>query len=209
MNLGLATLVIILSILTGCKKDDGEAPSLMLNGEEQMVHYKGEAWVDPGYSASDNEDGDITSRVTVDGVVGEELGAIYELRYSVSDAAGNFTSKSRYVTVVYRNTAIEGTYDIVEYIPTGNQSYSGTVTASVDDDDSFVFGSVSASPSFVAIAKMSFGTVLEITEVIDGDMDTFYSGDIDDTSGDIVLTFNYRRKIGINYFDCTAVYTKQ
>lgn len=61
----------------------------------------GEAYVDPGYSADDNVDGDITANVVVAGdTVDENTAGVYVITYNVSDAAGNAAvEKTRTVTV--------------------------------------------------------------------------------------------------------------
>ena len=56
-------------------------------------------FTDPGATASDNIDGDLTSSITSSGTVNTATEGTYTIDYSVSDAAGNIASVSRTVIV--------------------------------------------------------------------------------------------------------------
>lgn len=74
-------------------------PVISLNGSPQVSVECGDAWVEPGWTASDNIDGDLTAQVSVTDPVNSSVPGIYTIVYSVSDAAGNSSSVSREVTV--------------------------------------------------------------------------------------------------------------
>ena len=57
-------------------------------------------FADPGFTATDNVDGDITNNVTVEGEVNVNIVNSYTLTYKVSDNAGNETTVFRTVNVV-------------------------------------------------------------------------------------------------------------
>ena len=78
---------------------DVTAPELRLNGDAEITMAVGTEYVDPGYSATDDYDGDVTSKVVISGTVNNAKAGTYELTYTVSDTAGNTTSKKR--TVIY------------------------------------------------------------------------------------------------------------
>ena len=78
---------------------DTVKPVISLVGGNQTV-VQGEPWVEPGYTASDNADGDLTMAVVVSGTVDTSTLGAYTLTYSVTDSAGNSTSTTRTVTVV-------------------------------------------------------------------------------------------------------------
>ena len=71
---------------------DTISPVLTLNGAEQMDHEAGIAFTDPGASAVDNLDGDITFRISVTGNVNTQSIGSYTLLYDVADNAGNPSS---------------------------------------------------------------------------------------------------------------------
>ncbi|NVJ60249.1 MAG: DUF5011 domain-containing protein [Gammaproteobacteria bacterium] len=68
---------------------DSTPPTLTLQGESEMTINVGDTFTDPGVIATDDVDGNITSRVQVQGSVNSELEGTYSLTYRVSDTAGN------------------------------------------------------------------------------------------------------------------------
>ena len=78
---------------------DVTAPELRLNGDAEITMAVGTEYVDPGYSATDDYDGDVTSKVVISGTVNNAKAGTYELTYTVSDTAGNTTFKKR--TIIY------------------------------------------------------------------------------------------------------------
>jgi peptidoglycan/xylan/chitin deacetylase (PgdA/CDA1 family) len=78
---------------------DPEAPDLVLTGSNQVTISAGSPFSDPGYTALDDQDGDITDRVTISGAVNYFAAGTYTLTYSVTDSDGYTTSVQRSVTV--------------------------------------------------------------------------------------------------------------
>jgi hypothetical protein len=78
-------------------------PVLTLSGPDSVLIDSGTVFVDPGYTANDNFDGNITSRVVVTGTVNSLIPGAYVKLYSVTDIAGNKTSKTRIITVRHIN----------------------------------------------------------------------------------------------------------
>lgn len=84
------------------KREDVTLPSISLNGDETVYIPVGTDFADPGYSAYDNCDGDITDKVSVSGNVGNSSGN-YSINYSVSDDHGNTFSLKRNIVVYSPN----------------------------------------------------------------------------------------------------------
>ena len=80
--------------------NDPIAPELTLKGEANMLISAGQAFTDPGYTAVDNCDGDITGKVVISGGVDIYLPGTYTITYTVTDAYQNTTTASRTVNVV-------------------------------------------------------------------------------------------------------------
>lgn len=78
---------------------DTTPPTILLNGTDTIVVHKGSVFTDPGATASDNEDGDITSSIVVTGVVDTGTLGTYTITYTVTDAAGNTATVTRTVIV--------------------------------------------------------------------------------------------------------------
>ncbi|TAL48827.1 DUF5011 domain-containing protein [Patescibacteria group bacterium] len=64
-------------------------PVVTLNDPKTMNLKVGDTYNEPGFVATDAEDGDITSRVTVSGTVDTNTSGLYSLRYDVTDLVGD------------------------------------------------------------------------------------------------------------------------
>ena len=78
---------------------DPTPPELKLLGNETVYVNYGIAYTEPGYTASDNLEGDITDKVTVSGSVDRYSPGNYTLTYSVSDSYDNVVTATRTVVV--------------------------------------------------------------------------------------------------------------
>ncbi|MBC8571191.1 immunoglobulin-like domain-containing protein [Zongyangia hominis] len=78
---------------------DITVPALSLRGEESMAIEVGGAFQDPGATATDNCDGDLTDKVRCTGEVDTSAPGDYTLEYEVTDAAGNTATAERRVKV--------------------------------------------------------------------------------------------------------------
>ncbi|RDX38096.1 DUF5011 domain-containing protein [Vibrio campbellii] len=119
VNKLLATLAVS-SLLSGCgggggdsdstpaakppieNKKDETPPVITLEGGNSITVYLGNVFEDPGYSATDNVDGDISKRVKVSYDKPIDTGTVgtYTLTYKVTDTAGNEATAKRVVEVV-------------------------------------------------------------------------------------------------------------
>ncbi|MBQ7140550.1 MAG: polysaccharide deacetylase family protein [Bacilli bacterium] len=81
------------------KYEDTEKPKITLNGKSTIYVVNGNSYNEPGYNASDNCEGDISSNVVVSGNVDTSKNGNYILTYTVKDSNGNETSVNRNVKV--------------------------------------------------------------------------------------------------------------
>ncbi|MCP5092574.1 MAG: DUF5011 domain-containing protein, partial [Gammaproteobacteria bacterium] len=79
-NTGTAQATVTVADLT--------PPAITLTGAAVTINF-GDPYVDPGFSASDNVDGDLSAAVVVGGNLNENAVGSYTVTYDVSDAAGN------------------------------------------------------------------------------------------------------------------------
>lgn len=79
--------------------DDPVPPVLTLLGNSTVSLEVGETYKEPGYTAEDNCDGDITAMVQVTGEPDTGREGSYTLTYTVTDAFGNQTALERTVVV--------------------------------------------------------------------------------------------------------------
>ena len=85
---------------TNTHTQNSSAPVITLKGNTTMTLNVGETFTDPGYTAKDDVDGDITSKVTVSGTVDTSTAGTYTIKYFVKDSSGNSDTKKRTVKVV-------------------------------------------------------------------------------------------------------------
>jgi len=80
---------------------DDDAPVITLSGATSIDLTVGDSYSEPGFSAADNVDGDITGNVVVAGdTVNTNAVGTYVVTYNVSDAAGNpATQRTRTINV--------------------------------------------------------------------------------------------------------------
>ena len=78
---------------------DETAPQLTLAGDLTLTLLAGNDFVDPGFTAIDNVDGEITQLVTVDSTYNKYVPGTYTVTYSVTDAHGNTATATRTVIV--------------------------------------------------------------------------------------------------------------
>lgn len=121
---------------------DVVAPEIHLEGGTEMGFEAGRDYIDPGYRASDDCDGDLTEKVTVEGTVnGHKLGN-YTLVYRVEDSSNNVCEATRHVSVadtIAPDISLKG--DAAVYIRKGEEykepgyqaadSFEGDKTAEV------------------------------------------------------------------------------
>ena len=88
---------------------DPTPPELQLLGNSTIVLMGGEEYKEPGFTASDDVDGDLTSAVSVSGNVDTRRSGVYILTYSVSDSFGNSISAERTIYVIPSSSeSVEG-----------------------------------------------------------------------------------------------------
>lgn len=78
---------------------DTTAPVITLKGGAVIELTEGDTYEDPGYTARDDQDGDMTQLVTVSGSVSTAYAGEYTLTYTVMDQAGNVATAVRRIVV--------------------------------------------------------------------------------------------------------------
>ena len=92
----------ITSIVRQIVYNDPIPPEITLSGNDYMVISVGDDYIEPGYAATDNCDGDITGQVSCSGSVNTFRSGTYKLTYTVSDAYQNTAQVTRTVFVKER-----------------------------------------------------------------------------------------------------------
>lgn len=80
-------------------KKDTQKPDITLIGEKEVTINQNDNYEDAGAKATDNVDGDITSKIKISGTVDITKPGTYTLVYSVTDKAGNKAEVKRNIIV--------------------------------------------------------------------------------------------------------------
>ena len=88
--------------------NDSEKPSLILNGDTTIYLAVGEKYIEDGYVAVDNCDGNITEHVKINNNIDTSKPGTYEVYYEVKDEFGNKATAKRIVKVFKKNNYVPG-----------------------------------------------------------------------------------------------------
>ena len=122
---------------------DSAAPIIVLVGNETIYVEYGDDYTEPGATASDETDGNITGDIVTSGLVNENLVGTYTIFYNVDDSSGNDAiQKTR--TVIVQDTTIPVVQldgDAIIYVEVGT-SYSDPGVIALDNYNGDISSSV-------------------------------------------------------------------
>ncbi|MBL0049173.1 MAG: DUF5011 domain-containing protein [Bacteroidetes bacterium] len=130
--LGATTLMI------GCKKDDTTAPVVTLSGSDTQTLSLQGTYFELGATANDDEDGDLTSAISISNTINKDLTGTYTVTYSATDAAGNEGTATRTITVVNDAAKFEGTYAVTN-LSFSPATWMQTIKASTTKNNRVIF----------------------------------------------------------------------
>jgi hypothetical protein len=161
----LTSMVMIAGVLTftSCSKEDITAPVITVAGGNTINHTLNAAFTAPTATATDDEDGDLTTGISVSGTVNENLVGTYTLTYTVSDAAGNTATET--VTVTVANTAayLSGGYNAHDTCQvTAPYNYVATVSVSNTTNGAFTISNFGAFGTAITVNATLSGTAISI-----------------------------------------------
>ena len=83
---------------------DKDSPKIDLNGNYNIEINQGDNYTEPGYVATDEYDGNLTSKVETSGIVDTKTPGEYKVIYKVQDSSGNKFEVSRNIHVKQTTT---------------------------------------------------------------------------------------------------------
>ena len=211
----LLVTVISLIIHSGCKKADTTPPVITLKGDNPFNLTINSEYNDPGYTATDNKDGDITSKVTSSWkpAFNKDLTGKYICTYVVSDAAGNKDTARRTVNVINSAGFLFGDYLNASgsCAITGPLSFDSRITVSSTTNNTLTIGNFGG-----------FGVTLNAFYFPSGDSVSIPTGQslsgtkslvssavsISNHTNPTVLNINFTWTDGHNSDNCSSTYTK-
>lgn len=129
--LTLLTLLISATIiyLKFIKQKKIEIPKITLFGNNIIQITEGNTYDEPGYKATDPNDGDITKNVKIKGLVQTEKIGTYELIYSVTNSKGETAKAVRFIKITKPETnTYKDTYNNIDNTSRGwwtNNKFDG------------------------------------------------------------------------------------
>jgi len=195
-----------------CTPDDMGKPVVTLNGDAVMTVDFGGTFTDPGATATDDVDKDVT--VIVTGDVNVNAAGTYELTYTATDAAGNVGTATRTVYVTHRKGNLSATYTASESCngpggPYNVNPYSASVTGGAASNMAIIFnnfGNFAAPLNVNATITGNTGMTLTIPQQVQG---LTFEGSGTINAAGTTITITYTANDGTGTDTCTATWTKQ
>ena len=144
---------------------DTTPPVITLLGDNPLLLLVGDTFVDPGATAVDDVDGDITANIVVGGdVVNTNVEGNYTVTYTVSDASGNPAQEARTVTVSAEPPPPPASSDMSvdgsgpASVETGSTAtYTVSVTNGGPDDATGVTATIGVPTDLISVDSVSAG----------------------------------------------------
>jgi hypothetical protein len=212
----LLVFLIIAILIEGCAKPDTTPPVITLSGANPDTLFLNQNYVEPGYSAIDNKDGDITSHISISGIppFNSNFIGTYLKIYSVNDAAGNIDTAVRTVVVYNQATILSGHYQATTncQITGGPLSFNSDIYPcdSVNFDIWFSnFGAFGINQLVLASYNDTTNTLsFNCPQPLGGNnLLVSATGRIAGSAPHYTITINYSWSDGTNTDDCTATYS--
>ncbi len=199
-------------VLTGCGDDDLTSPVITLDGDSPMTVVLGGTYVEPGFTATDNEDGDLTLSVTSDeSDVNTDMIGKYDVLYSVTDKAGNTGTETRDVWVAAVKTSYTGTYSVSETCSDGGTyTYDTSISPGSGSDEILInnFGGYGTTVNVLTTISGDLGDVLVVNYTTGGATFTGTGTLTEGTITTMKMNIDYVASDGSSSLNCDATYNR-
>mgnify|MGYP003340744852 FL=1 len=149
--------------------NDTTIPEITLQGSNPLYLNQNESFNEPGFSALDNFDGDLTQSVNVSGFLDTTTTGTYTKTYNVADSAGNVAIQKTRTIIVNDNTA-----PVISLV--------GDPVITVDEDTSFTDPGATATDNFDGNIDPANISVLSNLDI--------------NTPGNYIITYNTQDSAG-------------
>ncbi len=146
---------------------DQAKPVITLNGTSPMTVVRFDPFTDPGATATDNLDGDLTNAIVVTGSVNIDVRGTYTLKYNVQDAAGNHAVEvTRTVNVITLTKPVITLIGSAYITVAQGSGYSDPGATATDKEDGNVTANISVTGN---VETATVGTYILTYNVMDSD----------------------------------------
>lgn len=101
-------------------------PTITLNGDTSMALNVGDTYNEKGATATDEIDGDITSKIVISGTVNTSKAGTYTVTYTVTNSNGKSVTVKRTIVVKTKEKPETNTTPKNETTPSGNTTNNTT-----------------------------------------------------------------------------------
>ena len=112
--------------------NDITPPVITILGDNPFNMYAGDSYSDPGATAIDDVDGDLTSSIVTTGTVNPSVIGTYTITYKVTDSSNNTATATRTVNVV------DNVLPTITFGTNGNSTYAKSRTTKVTVSDNVI-----------------------------------------------------------------------
>ncbi|HEY4800780.1 MAG TPA: immunoglobulin-like domain-containing protein [Bacteroidia bacterium] len=199
------------------RNQDDIPPAITLLGNNPMNIVLNTSPIpsNPGATAMDNKDGNLTSKIISDwsnNNPNDSLKGIYIIHYSVADSAGNVATATRTVNVVNSAEYLSGTYFGVDSCRSGNYTFSPTIISSSTQNNRIVinnFGDFGTGVNVYADVNGNTITVPAFQHLSGSSFIVSGSGTIKPASSPVQFTISYSWNNGSTTESCHTTYGKK
>lgn len=190
---GLSILPLVFS---SCSENDDLPPILTMNPPDSVYHVLNEIYNDPGASAIDETDGDLSSNIYIDNQVDEDRVGEYLVSYSVVDKAGNEAAPASRTVFVYNSgVAYYGNYNVSEvqaYPESGTCAFPSYLWVDSTVNNRIVFLDFACGSAWDVYADIHDSIIVMPFQMIEDSLISF-SLQGDGTINDSIITMEYKK----------------
>lgn len=214
-------IAVMLVLMAACKKKedpepapapapDQVKPTLVLKGNASDTIALNSTYNDPGVTANDDVDGDLSASVTIVGSVDKDRTGGNYIYYNVKDKAGNSAQISRYVYVRNEAYRFAGNYSALSNCGGSFNGLNSTCSIDVSSsvNNKIVFSNQQFQSSGFGVAATVNGTLMTMYTQPVGSSLGSGTGTVSADGKSFTLVTSYNPPIQ-GSSGCVIVYTKQ
>jgi len=216
LALVFASIILVsgMTLMNSCTTEDTAKPTITITNDDdahnRVEQFSATAFTDPGATATDVEDGTLTTTAT--GTVDMNNAGVYTITYTATDGAGNSATAAREVTVD-GGLYLAGSYTVEDFVgSTSYGTYAETITASSTSFNRInftkfgkyvnatVYGTISGKTITIPTQTMECGTPP------DNKNHTFNGSGTFTSSSPLTFTITFHDSSADGEYDCHDVY---
>ncbi len=193
----LGILVIVLVGFVSCIKRDDTPPIINMNPPDSLAHILNTPYTDPGATATDEADGNITNNMYIKSDLDVNMVGEYTIVYSVIDKQGNEASPAtRWIFVYNQAWSYAGQYNVTEtevFPSVGATEFTAIVKADTTFNNRISFLSFAGSTANAVYGDIYDSVIIIPFQIVGNDTISIAiqgSGSINDS----IISLQYTKK---------------